>query len=557
MQVEISAQEDGLLKKYFPELSSSLKPDGSVKVTKKNLNLFKEQYKKLETAYKDIEKMENGVWKDNLKVFKSDDLKDKQKENKLNEIKNSIVKLRIDIKYQLRDKSKYGVDSLECLETLSIFNSLMKNNELKNAYKPWKTLYIYFPISNKIIYSKGDDLLKNKIKIAFKNAKKAGKEKDNAKTKAYLAEKEKWVDSLLMLYDQRIKYFGDDKKFGKGKILAEKGKTIFRYRKEAQPDSAYKFFKESVLILKEKSSPSTLQYFFFISDIMYNAKKNDAIKVVEDYNITDEILSDIIKKTKKLISKKPNSEKNKGRQKNIEICTTVLNNITQKFAEGDYSKCEVLIPAFNSKFEENKANADWLKKITDILIEKKCKESELYEKAATALYEITPSADAAYKIAKLYLGRKRYPDAANYYEKAFTQETDKELKAKYYYEAALVASVRNQVSKSYSLAVKATNTKKNYGNPHVLIAQLYVKSKDSCGKNFFEKSWVYWVAVDKLIYSKSIDSSVNKKANELISSYKVGFPSKGAGFKHGVLPGNTVTVNCWFKATTKARFVRD
>ncbi len=523
----------------FPELSSDLKFNNSIEFTTAKVESYRDLYIKLQEAYFDIEKWEHsGV--DVMKVYTVQELNKIQDKTKVNDLKEIIKETMFQLKVFLKDKTKYGLDSVECIEQLSVFNSYAQINEIENGYDAWRLLFTLYPISNKIIYTKGDDLIIYHINKSTKDAKEAIDSGNKMNAKKHLNEKDKWVDTLLILYDQRIKYFGDDKKYGEGKILGEKGKTFYKYRRKTQPDSAYKYLKQSVEILKDKSSPSIIQYFLFISDILFEAKKNTAEQFVNDYGISAEILSNIITKNEKLLQEEPNSIKNKDRIKKIDTYKKALNNITQKFLGGISPSCDVLTPIFEASFETKKTNFTWLKRTTDILIVKECTNYSLYEKTVVALYEIEPSADAAYKTAKMYLANEKYDKASEFYEKAYTQEEDSDIKAKYYYEAALIANARNQISKSYSLAVKAAETKEKYGDPLILIAQLYIKGKSSCGKDAFEKSWVYWAAVDKLIKAKTIDSSVSKKANKLIVKFRTGFPSQEKAFMHGITPGNLV-----------------
>ena len=170
-----------------------------------------------------------------------------------------------------------------------------------------------------------------------------------------------------------------------------------------------------------------------------------------------------------------------------------------------------------------------------------------------ALYELEPSANAAYKIAKLYLKKEKLDDAAVFYKKAYTQETDNEKKAKYYYEAALIASALKQVSNSYRLAIESKKLNENNGNVYILIAQLYVQGIGNCGENNYKKSLVYCAAVDKLNMAKAKDPSVATKANKLIGTYSSRYPDKEMAFMHGKVPGDTETVGCWIQVSTTLR----
>ena len=64
------------------------------------------------------------------------------------------------------------------------------------------------------IYTHGVNVVKNKI--------------NNAKNEV---ERERWIDTLMMVYDNRLKYFAkDSKKYGVGYVLGRKGVDMSKYR---------------------------------------------------------------------------------------------------------------------------------------------------------------------------------------------------------------------------------------------------------------------------------------------------------------------------------------
>ena len=139
---EVTGQED-VFNTKFPELQSSLKPDGSVNIDNSNTEMFRNMYQKLGESCEEIEKFKlGGASPENLVVFEFRELKSLGKSEKLEDLKKKILKNQQDIKILMSNKTKYGVDSVECLEQLSIFSSLIKQKDYENAYKPWRLLYL-------------------------------------------------------------------------------------------------------------------------------------------------------------------------------------------------------------------------------------------------------------------------------------------------------------------------------------------------------------------------------------------------------------------------------
>lgn len=80
-----------------------------------------------------------------------------------------------------------------------------KAGNFKDAYDFWKIVYDECPAATKDIYLYGVKIMGWKI----------AQEKDPAKKKAL-------IDDLMSVYDKRVKYFGNDRKYGKDWIVARK-----------------------------------------------------------------------------------------------------------------------------------------------------------------------------------------------------------------------------------------------------------------------------------------------------------------------------------------------
>lgn len=567
---------EDLFNQKFPEYNGVLSPKGNTNVTNENISQFRNLYKKLSTALEEVDMFKFGGFpEDGGEIFSSKELKNLKKDGQLEKFEN-LVKLSInDMKVFLGTKHKWGADSIDCIQKYSNFKTRLKQKDYKAACGYWRELNAYYPMSFSGIYSKGDMLIKTKIKMVHNEAAKAGKEAvelynakkyDESKVlqdkqKELLAEKEAWIDTLIMGVDNRMKYFGNSKNYGKGYLLAKKGGYIYKYRKDSAYDEAYKYLKQSVEIEKDKTQPSRMKDFFDASMDMTQAEKNDAEELVNDYNLAIGFLNTSIENLSTFIEKE--KAKAKPQQKKIKSWTSIVDAdkkvskyITSKFASSNYSKCEYLVPSFKKTFEENKTNADWLEKKLGILKWKECTEDPFFLEAAKALYKLKPSASSAAMIAIGELKKKNYAEAGKYFEEAYNGEEDMDKKAEYYYYGAVVASAQNQKSKARSLALKAAQTKENYAKPYLLIAKLYAGSASDCGSTKFEKAAVYWIAVDKLVKARSIatDQKDKDEANNLISKYTNRFPSSEEGFMLGKYKGNPYQIGCWIGETTTVRY---
>jgi len=87
----------------------------------------------------------------------------------------------------------------------------------------------------------------------------------------------------------------------------------------------------------------------------------------------------------------------------------------------------------------------------------------------------------------------------------------------------------------------------------MLIRDIYVVTSRSFGEDDFEKSTVFWVAVDyfERVRRAGYDCSVN--ALQKISAYRRYFPDKEEIFFHSLKDGQTYKLEGWINESTKVR----
>ena len=412
-------------------------------------------------------------------------------------------------------EDKFGSDPDRCRMNLSLYKEFVKQKNYVDAQEGWRVVYEICPKATKSIYIDGAKIYRYEIK----------KEKD-AEVKS------KFVDTLMLIYDNRIKYFNQEES-----VRGRQGLDLYKYRK-SDYEKAYGYMEISVK--GGKAHAAVLQSFMQATVKMYKNEKIDPGQVVTNFSSCSKSIAVQIaaeEDTTKAVKLKK-----------------VQSNIEALFIKSGAADCQVLIDYYTPKFEAEPKNLELLKTTTKFLNMNKCTDSELFMNASIALYDIEPSGEAAYNIAKLSLKAKKYNKAIGFYKDAIDKTEDVELKAKYSYELAIVYNNQKQYASARASALKAASLKSGWGEPYLLIGKAYANSSGSCGADKFEKNAVYWIAVDMLKKAKSIDPSVAGKANELIARYKQYFPTKEEAFFKGINNGDSYSVGCWINGTTKARF---
>ncbi len=407
-------------------------------------------------------------------------------------------------------------DRTKCASNLSTMSEFVKISMYDYAYEAWRYCYNNCPAASKNIYIMGAKILRHKI--------------ENTADKEVAG---KYLDSLMLLYDQRIKYFHQE-----GYVLGWKGIDLLKYKPE-EIQQGYDILKKSMELDNDKTEPAVFVTFIQASHVLYNNNNKPA----------DEFINDYVKATD-LISK---ALKNPSNKNNLDNYNTALASVESIFAESGAADCNALIAIYSPKFKATPDDVELLKKITDILNNSKCTDAQLFADASEHLFKLEPSAIAAFNIGVLFESKGELEKAKKYFAIAGEQETNPEDKAHFYYREAAVVYQQGNYAEAKSLALKALNYKPDYGEAYILIGTAYVAGNSSCSSDEFEKATVYWAAIDKFNKAKSVDQSVTEKANDYIAKYSIYFPTKEELFFRNLNEGNSYTIGCWINETTTVR----
>ena len=420
----------------------------------------------------------------------------------------------------VEDGSRYGhgEDSIRCIKHLSLYREHIKHGNYPSGLGFWRVVFEECPKSTKNIYIDGAKMFNDFV----------ANEKDPDR-KAIL------MDSLRLIYDQRIKYYKQ-----RGSVLGRKAVDILKHPEyRTDPDiqeETYGYLKESISILKNKSSVAVVATYMTTSFALFQNERLTDVQVIENYAQASEILG-------YQLEQKPGNK----------TILQVKEATDYNFITSGAPTCESLVSYFQPLWEEKKADVTYLGRAVNFLSALECESEPFYALAAETLYEKEPSAAAAFGLAKLFLSKEQYDKAITYYKEAIDREEDPSKKADYLYQLGFITNAHlKQPQKARTYALEAIKLKPDWGEPYILIGDAYVGSKD-CFTDEFEKTTIYWAAVDQFSKAKSVDAAVAEKANERISTYKKYFPDIETIFFYSLKEGDNYKVGCWINETTKVR----
>lgn len=351
--------------------------------------------------------------------------------------------------------------------------------------------------------------------------------------------KEKYIDTLVMVYETRIQYFPKSKNCSQiGNIKGRMGLDLMAF--PSRMDQAYNALKDAIDLGGNGSNYAFIDGYFSTIINMVKAGKLDESVIIEEYSRLMDIVDFNI-----------NKYTEEGDEK-------LLNNYTQTKAnlEGGvqpYANCEDLVRIYQKKFDAEPDNVEMLNKIATVLSARNCDKSDLYLAVAIKLHKLNPSPESAYFIGKRYLSDQEYNKAASYLQEATKSEDTKSAQQAYKYLAQIMLKEgRGEQGRAY--ARKAIELDRTDGEPYMIIGYLYASSGKDCSANPLQAKSVYWAAVDQFAKAKSVDPSITAKANEMIREYSKLFPTSEDAFFYNVFEGDTYQVECWINETTKARF---
>lgn len=413
---------------------------------------------------------------------------------------------------------KYGKtpeDSINCITNISLYGEFYKQANYKDAFKPWREVFTKCPMASENTFIRGAVILKFII--------------DNEKD---IKLKDKYIDTLLSIWDKRIEYFGKE-----GMNLGKKAIDLLTYRPK-EKEQIYIMFKKAVEIAGNYSEP-VVMYNYMLSTIEYvKIGKADSSLILDNYDF----VSDLIDKNM------ANDVKNKDEY------DKVLQNI--EVIIEPYTSCQELVNIYSKKFKIAPNDVQLLKKITKILDKKKCTDDPLFFKATENLYKLEPTPETAYLMGKMSYSKKQYSKAAEYLNDAVSKITENSDKANIYLLLADIYSNLGQYTTARSFALKALDAKPNDGMPYIIIGDMYAQSAKSCGDNELTEKVAFWAAVDKYNQAKRLDPNNTKVveiANSRIAAYSRAFPSDDNIFFYGLKKGETYKVGCWINETTIVR----
>ncbi len=428
---------------------------------------------------------------------------------------NKFEKLGLYLDEHEQDYGKYGKDSARCVRNLSIYIEYYRQRSLEHAVEPWRWVYHNCPGARQNTFIHGAQIIKYLYSI----------EEDPQQREAY-------VDSLMTLYDKRIKYFGRE-----GFVLGRKAADLYTF----QPNNVMEIYEisERSISLEGKSSSADVLLIHFHSLIsLVQAGLKEEYEVLEAYDRAMNIIDHVME-----------TEPDKRNQYEV-----TKGNLEQMFSP--FASCENIVQLYQPRFENNPNDPELLQKITEMLDNSDCHDEELFYNASLNLYNLAPNAEAAFMLGRMEQENENFDKALKFFKEAIPlYEKEEDKFTPYLIIADILFRQFDRYSDARRYALKAADAQPDNGRPFLLIGEMYGATARQCGDNEFTERVAHWAAVDKFKQAKRVDdsASIQERADSMIDTHKRHFPTRENIFFYVFEEGETYTVECWINERTIIR----
>jgi len=404
-------------------------------------------------------------------------------------------------------------DSIACGKHLSAYRTFFKIDLYDYAMDTWLKAFNDCPASSEMMYIDGVTMYRSFIQKAPKGPIREAR-----------------IDSLMLIYDRRMQYFG-----GEGNVLGRKGRALLTYRGSdiEQVQKAYEMLKRSVE-LQGKDSQEAVMLLLISAGITLNQQElMDDNQLYDDYFLVHGLLDQI-----------------EGRSSRRDRTRTKIDELMLK---EEALRCAALDHYFEASLEGDNADISLLKKIVNVYQLSVCNLSDVYVAASESLYALEPGPESAHNLGVIFLSRNQSEKAEAYLKEAVEAENiDRNTRAEWYYDLAMVTYANTDYCQAIDYAREVIKLKRTFGEAHILLGDAFVAARETLGDEF-QQSAVFWAAVDQYQRAASADPSLAEESNQKVNQYLGLYPDSEEIFFRDLKEGDPYLVGGCINANTTVR----
>jgi tetratricopeptide (TPR) repeat protein len=338
------------------------------------------------------------------------------------------------------------------------------------------------------------------------------------------AQKEIFQDSVLLLYDLRVKYFNQE-----GSVLNRKAYDAYRYYvgDKNRYDELFTLFKSTFELNGNKVMDINLLPYM---DVVRRYK-------VSGGSITDEEVLEIYEEIVNITNYKIEVVK-----KNTDRLKVVLDKVNDLLVSTIDVDCDFVANTLGQKLVEEPDNLKLAKNIMRLAFAGKCTDLEVFIDAAKVVQQNEPEYGLAKLIGQSAASKEDFETAIKYLEESVGLTDDNTKKADSYYSLAVIQANQDKRVSARDYARKAVAADPTKKEAYKVIGNLYFNSFNDCKKG---ENPVH----DKAVYIAAFEMFRRAGYNEGMARAQSQFPTMEEIFTWDMEVGDQYTVGCWINET--------
>ncbi len=335
--------------------------------------------------------------------------------------------------------------------------------------------------------------------------------------------KQVYLDSMLLMYDTRMHYFGDS-------VNVMNRKSFKAYKHYIRDESKYEWLLDLFDITFEISGTDVLSS--NLPAYMNVIKLNKLLKG----NLTTEEVVNRYDQITNIIDYKIGEGKDLKKQKDL-----IDRILTEAIPEG--IDCEFVVSNMGPQFYANKDDLAQAKKIFNFMLQGGCTEDPLFLESAKAIQALEPTYGMGYKlIARQCWAMKNFECANIYLKEALTLASDSTQKAEVFVDLGKLSTMQKDKVSARNFFRKALEEDRTNKDAYNAIGNLYYSNAADCAG--YESQ-----VTDRLPYIAAYQMFKKAGNRNMMKAAKEQFPSKEEIFNENIEKGTLLTIGCWINET--------
>jgi hypothetical protein len=438
----------------------------------------------------------------------------KMKNNVLKVAFAAMVFLGAQSAYAQCKEWKWPEDKAKAEECNVLYTDAVKNGHYKQAVVPHQWLLTNAPNLNTSIYIQGAEIFD----------KLADQEKDAARKQVY-------VDSLMVIYDMRVKNCGEE-----ATVTSRKALSFYKFNVNSAKSAEVLPIMEKAFELNGNNIMDGLLVPYMqavrVTSLKHKSLTED--QIIAKYDMVSAVVDAKIKKAQS--EAKPIDKLKKSKDEIDAILLTLV-----KF------DCDRVRSTLAPKFKQNPTDITLAKKIFGFMLQGKCTDDPLWLEAGEAIHN---GGDKDFGLAKnlglRYLTADNTEKADYYLKEALQLAANNTDKADVLILQGSLASKKGSKSDARELFRQASAADPANKDSYEKIGDLYFNSFNECSKKENQ-------ADDRAVYLLAYDYYAKAGATQKMGAAKASFPSKEDIFLVNYTAGQSIRVGCWIGESTTVR----